>query len=183
MQFGDRPVAYEFFIPQLPIGLFIHQMHRASSIVKKRDSQGGVRIRRDLHKSPRWLVVEKRLFDQALGIGGFRVTGFDAGVRVFIVERTDREFLNSCGMNAVVLPVAVAAKDKDIFDFLHLQPREKRVRLGAESRGVRVVVALAGAVGANHRRGRNEDFPFRIAGRERALEPLALFGAPERFFY
>ena len=45
-----------------------------------------------------------------------------------------------------------------------------------------MVVALAGAVGANHWRGRNEDFPFRIAGRERALEPLALFGAPERFF-
>lgn len=46
---------------------------------------------------------------------------------------------------------------------------------------VRVIVALAGAVGADHRGGRNKDFPFGIASRERALEPLALFGAPERF--
>ena len=130
-----------------------HLVKKNSLVIIKLNPQGGIRFIRHMHKSPRWLVGDEWLFDQALRIGGFRVAGMDAFDGVFVVERADGEFFNSCGMNAVVLPVPVTTEDEDIFDFLLLQPREKRVRLGAETRVVRVVVALAGTVGADHWRG------------------------------
>ena len=157
-------------------------MQKNSLVIIELDSQTGIRIRRDLHKSPRWLGVDKWLFDQTLGISGFRVAGLDALDRIFIIKRADREFFNSRGVNTMVLPVPVAAENEDIFDILPFEPLKKRVRLGAVAVRVRVVVAFAGPVGPYHGSRRNEDFPCGIAGREGALEPLALGRAPERFF-
>ena len=89
-------------------------------VVEKGDTQGRIRIDRHLHKSTRWLGVKEGLFYQPLGVGGFRVAGLDAFDGVFVVERANGEFLNSSGMDAVILPVAVTAEDEGIFDFFLL---------------------------------------------------------------
>ena len=134
----------------LVCGLILNFVNDATSVVVECDKQRGIRICRHLQESPGWLGTKEGLFYDTLGIGGLWVAGLDAFDRVFVVERADGKFLHAGGMDAVVLPMAVAAEDEDILDFFLLQPREKRVRLRAETRVVRVVVGLAGAVGADH---------------------------------
>ena len=73
----------------LLVRLLYHLMHHASGIVEKGDSQGRIRIDRDLHKSSGWLGAEEGLFDHPIGVGGFRITGLDALDGVFIVESAD----------------------------------------------------------------------------------------------
>ena len=73
----------------LMIGLLYDIVNNPSGIVEKGDSQGRIRIDRHLHKSTGWLGAEEGLFDQPIGVGGFRITGLDALDGVFIVESAD----------------------------------------------------------------------------------------------
>ena len=79
----------------------------------------------------------------------------------------------------VVLPVPVAAADEDVVvGVVRVYPAADLVSLGLEG-GVRVVVALRGAVGPDDGRGAHEHAPVGVAGEDGVLPPLLLDGAPD----
>jgi len=81
-------------------------------------------------------------------------------------------------MDAVELPVAVAADGEEALNFVSLQPDEELIRLVLKAAEVGVAVFLVLAVRADHGRGENQDLPRRIAFLEDALKPFALGLAP-----
>ena len=128
------------------------------------------------------LLVEVGLFDFAFGIGGFGAAGLFAFDGVFVVQGTDGELLHAEEMDAVVLPMAVAAEGEEVGDLVVDQPLEEAIGLMFEAGEVRVVVGLAVAIWTNHGRGGDNDLPLCIAGFEGGLQPLALLAAPDTFF-
>ena len=114
-----------------------------------------------MQKSARGVGVEIRLANGSLGIGGSRVSRSDSANRVFIVESSATKLLHAAWMNAVILPVSVPAKDQDILNLVVGEPLKKGVRFVSKAVEVRVVIALAGTIGADKRGGGDDDFPFR----------------------
>ena len=70
--------------------------------------------------------------------------------RMGVAGRTDTEFAHAAdGVDGVVLPMAIAAHDEEIVRDVGLHPAAKLVAFVGEV-FVGMVVALIGAIGANH---------------------------------
>ena len=74
----------------------------------------------DLEETSRGLGGDVRLGDDGIGVGALGVAGFDAEAGVFIVEGADGELLVTGGVNAVVLPMAVATDRHEVFNTVDL---------------------------------------------------------------
>ena len=133
-----------------------------------------------MQEAPGRLRVNVRLADQALRVGRGLVTRLDPGDGIFVVERANRELLETLRVDAVVLPVPVAAENEHVFDLLPGEPSEKGIRLGAEALGIRVVVLLARPVGTDHRGGGDDDLPSCVAFLQGLFQPGPLLGTPHR---
>lgn len=127
-------------------------------------------------------LVNVRLLDFSLGVRGLRTAGLFALDGVFVVQSADREFLHTERVDAVILPMAVAAEGEDIVQSVIPQPLKKAVCLVFEAGEVRVVVRLAIAIRADHGRGSDDDLPCGVTCFQRRLQPLALLTAPNRLF-
>ncbi len=101
---------------------------------------------------------------------------------VFIVQGAAGKFLDAGGVDAVILPVAVAAEGIEMLDLLGANPLKELIGLVAEAAEIDVVISFGGVVRADHGGGGDEDFEGGITLLEGAHEPLALGGAPEGFF-
>ena len=114
-----------------------------------------------MEKPTRRVGVEIGLPNSGLGIGGSRVSRSNSANRVFIIEGSAAKLLHAARMNAVILPVSVAAKDQDVLNLFVGDPFKKGVRFVPKTVEVRVVIDFAGTVGSNERGGGDDDFPFR----------------------
>ena len=96
-----------------------------------------------------------------------------------VAGRPDAELAHAAdGVDGVVLPMAIAAHDEEIVRDVGLHPTAKLVAFVGEV-FVGMVVALIGAIGANHGGGRNQHFPGGGTLFYSAFEPGFLFRTPD----
>lgn len=157
-------------------------MEHLAFVIDKSDTESVLLITdRDMQESAARLGIKEALIDESFGIGRVFAAGLFAADRVFVVQRAAGKLLEASGMHAVVLPVTVAAEAHHIFHLVFREPREEAVCLVFESACVGVIVLLAVAVGTDHGRGRDDDFPGGITFPESALQPFTLLRAPYGF--
>jgi len=113
-----------------------------------------------MQKSARGVGVEVGLSDGGLWIGGGGISRSEPTSRIFVIQGAARQLLYPAGMDAVILPMSVSAKDQYIFDLFVGEVLKKRVCFVPKTVGVRVVITFAGTIGSDKRGRGNDDFPF-----------------------
>jgi hypothetical protein len=81
----------------------------------------------------RRLLVDVGLLDFAIGVGGVFAAGFFSTDGILIIQCSDGKLLHLERVDAVVLPMAVAAESEDMADLIVPQPLEEVVRLMLEA--------------------------------------------------
>ena len=104
---------------------------------------------------------EEPSLDAMEAVVGLVLTGRTAGV--LVARRTDRELLQAgLRMHRVILPVPVAADREKVVGHIVAEPRADLVAFVLEDL-VGVIVGLGLAVGADERRGADQELPRRVA--------------------
>ena len=95
-------------------------MKHFAEVVAELDSQCSIFSTQDVQESASRFGVFEGLFDEAVRIGAARIAGGVASDCIFVVQGSAAEFLHAARMDAVKLPMAIAADGEESSDVVLL---------------------------------------------------------------